>query len=48
MNDWFYEKINKIDKFIAKRTNRKKMLKLIKLDIKVETVPQPFRKFRQL
>lgn len=48
MHGWFYEKINKIDRFLAKLNKRKKMLKLIKLEIKRETVQQSCRKFREL
>ena len=45
---WFFEKINKIDKPLARLIKRKRRLKSTKLEIKRESLQQTMHKYKGL
>ena len=45
---WFYEKINKIDKPLARLIKKKRRIKSTKLEMKKERVQQTIQKYKGL
>ena len=45
---WFYEKINKIDKPLARLIKKKRRMKSTKLEMKKERLQQTVQKYRGL
>ena len=44
--NWFFEKINKIDKPLARLIKKERRLKSIKLEMKKETLQQTSQKYK--
>ena len=45
---WFFEKINKIDKPLARLIKKKRRIKSTKLQIKIERLQQTMQKYKGL
>ena len=45
---WFFEKINKIDKLLARLIKKKKRIKSTKLEMKKERLQQTMQKYKGL
>ena len=45
---WFFEKINKIDKPLARLTKKKRRIKSTKLEMKKERLQQTMQKYKGL
>ena len=45
---WFFEKINKIDKPLARLIKKKRRIKLTKLEMKKERLQQTMQKYKGL
>ena len=45
---WFFEKINKIDKPLARLIKKKRRIKLTKLEMKKERLQQKMQKYKGL
>ena len=45
---WFFEKINKIDKALARLIKKKRRIKSTKLEIKKESLQQTMQKYKRL
>ena len=45
---WFFEKINKIDKPLARLTKNKRRIKSTKLEMKKERLQQTMQKYEEL
>ena len=47
-NSWFFEKINKIDKSLARLMKKKRRMKSTKLEMKKEMLQQTMQKYKVL
>ena len=45
---WFFEKINKIDKPLARLRKKKRRIKSTKLEVKKERLQQTMQKYKEL
>ena len=45
---WFFEKMNKIDKLLARLIKEKRRIKSTKLEMKKERLPQTMQKYKGL
>ena len=45
---WFFEKINKIDKFLARLIKKKRRIKSTKLEMRKERLQQTMQKYKGL